>query len=371
MNDLPIKILMRDVFTPNKLKFIFSVLVLSACATKNDAYIEPNVNQEQVPASTKPVKNEANPILSSDAFAAVRASVDGAQVNQLGDRVSTALEQTVINKTENLINQTANEMANSVGQGKTEISFSQLETKNPNFSVKTIQPLSELTDKSTQLTFVQAQVGSGENHGERRATINLGIGQRYLLEEGQSIAGINLFGDYETESEHSRASIGLEYQRASFSANINQYYPLSDKVVIGDYTEEPLAGHDIKLAGQVPYLPWAKIKGTQYYWDAKAGDDIKGTRLGFEVDLNASTTLEIGTENSNTAGRSGYASLSVQLPYKANAPTYFAIADKAFEDSSTLSLTNLDYVERSNKIRIEKVLNDRGTRRVVLGEYNA
>jgi hypothetical protein len=36
------------------------------------------------------------------------------------------------------------------------------------------------------------------------------------------------------------------------------------------------SGYDVKLNGQAPYLPWAKIKGTYYYWDTKAGPDIKG-----------------------------------------------------------------------------------------------
>jgi hypothetical protein len=215
-------------------------------------------------------------------------------------------------------------MANSVGHGKTQISFRQLEKNNPEFNIKTIQPLTDLTDASTQLTFTQAQVSSGENHGERRATFNLGIGQRYLLEDGQSIAGINLFTDYETESKHSRASLGLEYRRANFSANVNTYHPLSDKVVIGDYTEEPLAGYDIRLTGQVPYLPWAKIKATQYYWDATTGDNIKGTSLGIEANINAATTFEIGTQNSNTASQSGYAQLRIQYPYN-TAPTQFML----------------------------------------------
>jgi uncharacterized protein (TIGR02145 family) len=109
----------------------------------------------------------------------------------------------------------------------------------------------------------------------------------------------------------------------------------------------------------VPYLPWAKIKATQYYWDATTGDNIKGTSLGVEADINASTTFEIGTEKSNIASRSGYARIRVQLPYNTNpTSTHYIIADKAFEDSTKLSLTDLNYVERSNKIRIEKLLND-------------
>jgi uncharacterized protein (TIGR02145 family) len=374
-------------FGLKKTKFFGSLvcfaLLISACAmpagdgknVKRKVYLESSLDQEQAldpvlaPAPAKQVINnkDAHFVLSSDAFANVRSSIGGAQLNELGDKIPIALTETAINKTENLINQQANEMANSVGYGKTQISLRQLATKTPDFSIRTIQPLTDLTDQSTQLTFTQAQISSGENHGERRATINLGIGQRYLLEDGQSIAGINLFTDYEAESKHSRASLGLEYRRANFSANVNQYYPLSNKVVIGDYTEEPLAGYDIRLTGQVPYLPWAKIKGTQYYWDAITGDNIKGTSLGIEANINAATTFEIGTENSNTASRSGYAQLRIQYPYN-TAPTQFIIANSAFEDSNRLSLTDLTYVERSNKIRIEKLLNSVG---LTLGTYNA
>jgi FimV-like protein len=355
---------------PNLDKLTLDASSNTSVATKvelsnNEPVTVPNLlTQDNTQASNK---KGAHAVFSSDAFAAVRTAIDGAQLNELADKIPTSLAETAINKTENLINQKANEMVNSVGHGKTEISVRQLATKNPQFSIKTIQPLTDLTDESTQLTFTQAQISSGENHGQRRATINLGIGQRYLLEDGQSIAGINLFTDYETESRHSRASLGLEYQRANFSANVNKYHPLSNKVVIGDYTEEPLAGYDIRLTGQVPYLPWAKIKATQYYWDATTGDDIKGTSLGIEANINAATTFEIGTENSNTASRSRYAQLRVQFPHN-TAPPQFIIADKAFEDSSRLSLTDLNYVERSNKIRIEKRLNGVD---VVLAEYNA
>jgi uncharacterized protein (TIGR02145 family) len=338
---------------------VFFTVILPACAMPAKACLESGLDQEQLSASQTNNDKNAHAVFSSDAFAAVRSSIGGAQLNELGAKIPIALAEAAINKTEDLINYKANEMADCVSRGKTQISLRQLETKNPEFSIRTIQPLTDLTDESTQLTFTQAQVSSGENHGERRATFNLGIGQRYLLEDGQSIVGINLFTDYETESKHSRASLGLEYRRANFSANVNTYHPLSDKVVIGDYTEEPLAGYDIRLTGQVPYLPWAKIKATQYYWDATTGDNIKGTSLGVEADINASTTFEIGTEKSNIVSRSGYARIRVQLPYNANpASTHYIIADKAFEDSTKLSLTDLNYVERSNKIRIEKLLND-------------
>ncbi|WXT99328.1 MAG: hypothetical protein Ctma_0024 [Catillopecten margaritatus gill symbiont] len=344
-----------------------------------EAYL--NLGQQYSDNNTQVAVKEENTIdtLLKEIGSSVRNALGGTDsdnANQLGKKITDNLKNkannTVINKTEGFINQKANELANSIGNGRTEISVHKLESNNPTYSLKTIQPLTELNTDSTELTFIQAQINSGENHGERRDTINLGLGQRYLLEGGQSIAGINLFTDYETESKHKRASLGLEYQRANFSANINKYYPLSDKKVIGDYTEEPLAGHDIKLTGQVPYLSWAKIKGTHYYWDAKVGDNIKGTILGVEIELNPSTTLEIGTENSNTAERASYARLSAQLPFKdGEALTNFKVSDQAFANSNIVTLTNLDYVERSNKIRIEKLLNSPSGVSVVLGEYNA
>ena len=208
-------VLMRHSRVIKKAKFfgslVFFSLMFSACAmsagdaedVKNKTYLESSrelrLDQGKLSATQASNEKGAHSVFSSDAFTAVRSAMGGAQVNQLSDKISIALSEVAINKTENLINQKANKMANSLGHGKAEISFSQLETKNPEFSIKTIQPLTNLTDESTQLTFTQAQISSGENYGERRATINLGIGQRYLLEDGQSIVGINLFiGHFDT-----------------------------------------------------------------------------------------------------------------------------------------------------------------------------
>jgi hypothetical protein len=47
-----------------------------------------------------------------------------------------------------------------------------------------------------------------------------------------AIAGINVFTDYQTKSSHNRLSLGLEYQRANFSANINKYHAFSAKKLI-------------------------------------------------------------------------------------------------------------------------------------------
>jgi hypothetical protein len=71
----------------------------------------------------------------------------------------------------------------------------------------------------------------------------------------------------ELDISHKRLSLGLEYQRANFSANINKYHAFSDKKLINGLQkqERAMSGYDVKLSGQAPYLPWAKIKGTYYY----------------------------------------------------------------------------------------------------------
>jgi uncharacterized protein (TIGR02145 family) len=236
-----------------------------------------------------------------------------------------------------------------------------LSSKELDHSIKTIQPISELNHNSKDLTFFQGQVTSGDNQGNRRKTINLGIGHRILVENDRAIAGINLFHDYETKSAHERLSLGLEYQRTNFGVSVNAYHPLSDKkTIIADTTttEEALAGYDIKFTGQAPYLPWATIKGSHYFWDAKASDNIKGNILGIEVKLTPSISFEFGQEDQQDANNTNskiYGKLNVKLPFDDSQQlTHFAIADTPFKASSKMNLGALDWVERSNKIRIEK-----------------
>ena len=166
--------------------------------------------------------------------------------------------------------------------------------KKLNYSIKTIQPISDLDANSKALTFIQAGINSGKSIDGRRITVNLGVGHRLLVENDMAIAGINVFTDYESKSKHKRISLGLEYQRANFSANINKYHIFSDKKLANSVKEERgRSGYDVKLNGQAPYLPWAKIKGTYYYWDTKAGPDIKGNILGVDIEITPSVSKEL------------------------------------------------------------------------------
>jgi uncharacterized protein (TIGR02145 family) len=362
----------------NKFKhlLVFGTLALSLNVTSGDvnqfnkqAYLDLNTEYDwNQPQSYYRKDNQATTLLKETVgiIHGAVGSTDSDNVNQLSDKITTGIQSQIrnraindtIRKTEGMINNKANELANRFGAGRTEISISGIASQDLQYSIKTIQPIYPLDKNNKELVFFHGQFTLGENHGEHRNITNLGIGKRFLLDSGRSIAGINLFGDYEAKSEHRRLGFGLEYIRTNFSTHLNTYHSLSDKKIIGGYTEKVLAGYDVKLSGQAPYLPWAKIKGTYYYWDAKAGANIKGNIFGIEIGVSPSTRFEFGTENSSIADRVNYMQLSVALPISKNDKfTNFFIDNKPFRAIGIMNLNDLHYVERTNKIRIEKVLN--------------
>jgi hypothetical protein len=279
-------------------------------------------------------------LLVSSSLAAADASQVVSQVKQLA--VSTV---------ESNINELANDAANSFGNGTTEISISNIESGNPSFSIKTIQPLTTLDKDAKSLIFTQGSVASGETNGDRRTTINLGLGKRVLVEDNKAIFGANAFYDYETESEHQRASLGVEYKRSNFSAAVNNYWALSDEVTIDNAKEQALSGYDVKLSGQVPYTPWATLKGTHYYWDQKSADDTTGYIVGVEVDLSSSAKFELGFENSSTMNKTAYGKLTFKLqPSGDYQPTNFSFDSTAFRAQEDMDITTLAMVERNNTI---------------------
>ncbi len=279
--------------------------------------------------------------------------------DQAVEQVKSQLTNKAISTTETYINQRANEFINNFGKGRTSIGIKGIESDKPSYSIDTIQPISAFTPDVQELTYIQGSLFSGENEGNRRNTLNLGLGQRYLVEDERAIVGANVFVDYEGSSKHKRASLGLEYQRSNFSATANQYYPISNKKVIGDYTEEALPGYDINLTGQMPYAPWATIKAAHYYWDQTTGDNISGNILGVEIELSPSTSFEFGQEDSNTMNKATYGKLMIKLPLDNNEKaTNFVLDDQAFRAKAIMNLTELDMVKRSKQIKIEKILNN-------------
>ncbi len=257
---------------------------------------------------------------------------------------------------EKLANTNITHWFNQFGNGRTRFIIKGLAGESPSYQLETIQPLSDIEDDDTQLLFLQAALLSTQNHGSRRPTLNLGIGQRYLVEDEQAVAGVNLFLDYEANSSHKRASLGLEYQRHHFSAALNYYQALSNQKIIDGYIEQVLSGHELNLSGQLPYLPWARIKASQYHWDQQQSEDIQGKRLGLALQLSSALSLELGQQRESQSQPQNYAELSLEWPAQEQRTPELSLSASMFAPSDNMQLSALDWVERDHKIRIEKTL---------------
>lgn len=275
----------------------------------------------------------------------------GANAQTTGE-VINSLKNKAVHTTESFINESLNDFANQFGEGNTEISVYGIEDGDTEYSITTVQPLIQ-TEEKVETVFFQGSVHSFKSHGQKRPTINLGIGKRWLSDDKSEIAGVNLFYDFESKSKHSRASLGAEYKRSTFEANANAYYGISSKksVTVDGVTEdeEVLDGYDVNAKGQVPYLPWAKITGTHYKWKRNTKDDIKGNTVGVELKLNSATTLEVGFQDDNAMDKSDF----VKLTYKFgpdSKSTNLTADSVAFRDGADMTDHLLDKVKRKNKI---------------------
>ena len=279
------------------------------------------------------------------------------------------IKDKVVSYTEQTINEKANATINAYTPGKTKISIKGIQNSSPQVSIQTIQPLSELNEDSRSLTFAQGSIANNTGVTGDRTTINVGIGQRYLSRDDQAIAGANVFFDHELDTNHKRASIGLEYKRSNFSANYNNYIPLSNEKVVGIHDEEIMSGQDLRLSGQMPYMPWAKLKYNKYSWDSDSGEGESGNQLGVNVKLSQNTDLEVSKNFNKTTEDHISAKVSVTLPLAENERmTNFALDSKAFRESQKMSLADLDMVDRENDIKVKRSLT--GTT-VTMGVFNA
>jgi hypothetical protein len=76
-----------------------------------------------------------------------------------------------------------------------------------------------------------------------------------------------------------------------------------------------------------------------------------------DIELTPSVSFELGQENNNTMDATSYGKLTVKLPLGNKQKfTNFAIASKAFKDSSKMDLGELAWVERNNKIKNSTIL---------------
>lgn len=230
----------------------------------------------------------------------------------------------------------------------------------PEWSVLTVQPLYQSEDKQNTV-FTQLSQRRYEYLGTDRDVTNIGFGYRQLFADNTVLAGVNTFYDYEWKRKHRRGGVGAEIKWSGLDFTTNMYKALSNKSGTGLDTgteEEVLDGRDFELSAQVPYLPWAKVHASKYYWNAVTNtDDIDGWSASFEAKVQQNIAIEAGMKDDNyTAKREQFAKVTFSIPFGKPRPVMMSnllVSDHAWDMRDMREYT-LDKVRRQNKIIVER-----------------
>ena len=135
-----------------------------------------------------------------------------------------------------------------------EIEITDIDGDDTRFSIFTVQPLYDNTELG-RATFFQGSIIAADDDD----TINLGLGQRWILNDGKVIAGLNLFYDNEWDAGHERMSVGGEVLTSVGDLRANSYTALSNTKTVNGAKETALDGMDMELALPLPYLPNTRV----------------------------------------------------------------------------------------------------------------
>jgi hypothetical protein len=234
------------------------------------------------------------------------------------------------------------------GEGHTEASIDIREGYKPDYSILAVRELLKLDSGNI---FTQFSLFNTEHLNKEKIIGNFGLGSRKLFSDNTMLAGFNAFVDNDFNNENRRASIGFELRNSVLDFNSNIYKGLDDT-----QDEHVLDGWDYRLASQVPYLHWSKIFINHYEWDGVLRNDIKGTKIGSEMNLTNSLNFEIAYDDKNKKGLDDdwYAKIRFVHPPRNNGPIVMdGISQNAWKENKDMSGELLSKVERNNKIMIE------------------
>jgi hypothetical protein len=195
----------------------------------------------------------------------------------------------------NLATSSAQAIDNKISNSHTEVHVTGIENGKPRFEFSNVTGINSYGDRTSQ-TFLQ----SSANNTNGRTTLNLGIGQRYLSDDENLITGINAFIDYNVDYGHQRSGVGMEVKSPAFDLTANSYFGLTDwKTGKDSNQEKALDGYDVELAGQVPFIPSAKIYLQKFKWDMNDATDIEGNTYGLGLShvFGSGIGLEIGRKD--------------------------------------------------------------------------
>jgi hypothetical protein len=191
------------------------------------------------------------------------------------NRVSSRIEQSIENRFRNL-----------------EVEITDLDGDDTRYSIFTVQPLYDNVAAGRSSFFQGSIIALDDNE-----TLNLGLGQRWMLNDNKIIAGLNIFYDNEWDVGHERMSIGGELLTSVGDIRVNSYKALTNAKTNDDGNEEKaLDGMDMELAVPLPYLPSTRVHAKAFEWEGEDGArDLKGDTISLRTALPYGFELEAGT----------------------------------------------------------------------------
>lgn len=241
----------------------------------------------------------------------------------------------------------------------------------PIWYIRTIQPIHQTKNN---VFFTQDQV-SYQNEDSQK-TSNLGLGYRHLLKNKKWIVGVNSFYDREWHFKHQRVGVGLEAMGQYATFRGNYYDAFSDRKLTStvngvSYYEEALDGLDATAELPIPFLPWARVAYTRYYWWRHVSSNINGYQFTLNVTPTSNIETSLGITDDNASRKTYFMNLSWHFGRPARvefAWTTEPYSARAFTPRN-LDRHMLDYVKRENRIIVEKTQSS-GSNGIIIARGN-
>tara|TARA_Y100000816_G_scaffold139205_1_gene98581 strand:- start:417 stop:1256 length:840 start_codon:yes stop_codon:yes gene_type:complete len=233
------------------------------------------------------------------------------------------------------------------GEGTTEVSIDIRENYKPDYSILLVRELAR--DENSNI-FSQMSLFNTEKLNDERIVANLGIGKRILSDNNNLMTGYNIFFDAD-EDGNIRSSLGGEIRNAVLGFRTNYYKAIQDADA-----EIVLDGYDFDFSSQIPYLYWADAFVSSYKWDGVNRDDIKGNKIGTDLQISPSVAVEAAYDDKDKKGMEDeyYFNLTFIYPPR-EGPSMFVdgISSSPWKENKNMESELLSKVKRQNKIVVE------------------
>ncbi len=233
------------------------------------------------------------------------------------------------------------------GEGTTEVSIDIRDNYKPDYSILLVR---ELMKSDTGNLFTQFSLINTEKLNDERIVANIGLGKRILSNDNLMMTGFNTFLDAD-EDGNLRASLGGEVRNAVLGFRTNYYKGIQDA-----NGEIVLDGYDVDFSSQIPFLYWADASLSSYKWDGVNREDIKGYKIGTDLQLSPSVAVEAAWDDKDKKGMEDeyYVNLMFAYPPR-EGPNMIndGIGSSAWKEDRDMTSELISKVKRQNKIVVE------------------